>query len=103
MNPILAALQAYLEQMVKGVAEVAADWLVNWFKNHVLPKNQGLQALAPAALRDAGRTWVKEMLLEFGNALVAKGIVPVWAQGMLPSIENLVDQGIEKALDAAQF
>jgi hypothetical protein len=101
MNPILAALQAYLEQVVKGVAEAAADFLVNWFKNHVLPKETHLQALAPTELRAQARQWVHDMLTEFGQALVTKGVVPVWAQGFLPSVENLVEQAIDKALDAA--
>ncbi len=101
MNPILAAIQAYLEKMVSGVAQVAADWLVNWFKQHVLPASGRLKAMAPEQLRAEARQWVHDMLAEFGNDLVAKKAIPVWLQGFIPTVETLVAQGIDKALDSA--
>lgn len=101
MNPILAALQVYLEQFVSGVAAVAADWLVSWFKNHVLPHNQHMQVLSPAELRATARQWVHDMLTEFGNDLIAKNVVPLWLQGFIPTVETLIEQAIDKALDSA--
>lgn len=101
MNPIFEALQAYLKQLFSGVAVAFADFLVKWFKEHVLPKNEGFKSMAPQELRAQARQWVKDMLAEFGQILVTKGVVPIWLQGFLPSVENLVEQAIDKALDAA--
>lgn len=97
MSPIVAALQGLATVLV----QVAAEWLVSFFKKHVLSQNHGLQAMAPDALRALARQWVKDMLSEFGSALVAKGVIPGWAQGIMLSVESLVAQAIEQALDAA--
>lgn len=101
MNPILAALEAAAAQLIQSTFGAVATVLVEWFTKHVLPKDQGLQAVPKAELRAAARAWVKDMLAEFGRVLVAKNVVPVFLQPFLPLMEAGLEQAIEAALDAA--
>lgn len=47
------------------------------------------------------RQWVGDMLVEFGNVLIAKNIVPVWLQPEVALVEQMAANAIDAALDAA--
>lgn len=101
MNAIWQALAAAAVSLVSGVVNAAVPALVSWFQQHVMPHAAKYQGLQGTQLRTEARTWVMGLLTEVGNALVAKGLVPTWLQGLLPTLEQLVGQAIEKALDSA--
>lgn len=100
MNPIVAALQAAAAQFIQAALGAIASVLVGLFQKQ-LQSDTKLQSVPKDQLRATARAWVKEMLAEFGRALVAKNVIPKFLVPFLPLVEAGVAQAIESALDAA--
>lgn len=101
MNPIFQALLAAASSLLNGVLGAAVPALVGWFQKHVLPQSGKYQAMPADVLRAETRAWVTGLLADVGNALIKKGVVPVWLQPMLPALQTMLAQAINKALDDA--
>lgn len=101
MNPVLAAIQAALVQIAQSAVVAVLPVIVSWFQKHVLPKDKLLMSLPLGELRAQARTWVNGLLVEIGQALVSKHVVPVWLTPLLPTLEAFLEQAINKALDDA--
>ncbi len=101
MNPILAALAAAASSLLSGILNATVPALLSWFQQHVLPHAAKYQGMQKDQLRAEARTWVMGLLTEVGQALVKANLVPAWLQPLLPTLEGLLDQAIQSALDKA--
>jgi len=101
MPSFLDLLKQAGAQLLQDAFNVVVPILVNWFQQHVLPQNTKLQALSKPELRATARQWVTDLLTEIGTKLVAKGVVPAWAQPFVPLAEAALAQALDQALDAA--
>jgi hypothetical protein len=94
----LQILQDALKNLASSVVAAVLPVIISWVQKHL---GGSMQALPKEQLRAQTRTWVKDLLSEMGNALVSKGLVPLLLQPLLSPIEGLIEQEIDKALDAA--
>ncbi len=99
MNPIFAALLEAAESLLSDAVAVVVPVLIAWFQKHVLPQ-QSYQAMAKPQLRDAARAWVAGLLAELGQKLLAKFPFLAFLSPLLPGLESVIADEINKGLDA---
>lgn len=98
MSKILLAI---LGSVVNAVLPVLVGWLQKLLPISA-PQGEFHSAEEIHSYLAQVRTWITDLLAEFGTILTNKNLVPQWMVPSLPAIELLIANALDAALSAAE-